>query len=156
VPVMPQTSRLRPSSVSPSRRSTQVMASRKRASCGESGQPGSRTGITGISSFLERARKALISGVCQAPIPSAPTNTATEREARTPSSSPSCQGRPGRSSSLSSQTRRPRPRRSLAISSTTGLSWLLWLRKTSNPSGILWAFRGGLVSCLAASFPSST
>ena len=131
LPEMPKISRSKGSG-SALRKSTDVRSARKSGSSGSRGAFSRNTGITGIPRFTQALRKAPISSDCHGPIPSAPTNTAADFTARICSSSSGCQRSPGRSAHSSSHGLIPYFTRRAASAFTTGLSRLLWQRKTSN------------------------
>jgi hypothetical protein len=98
----------------PERRSTQISWLKNRGRLGTTGASASNTGITGRPSLTASDSAARISRSSQGPSPSAPTSTATLRDARMLDSSNGCQGTPGRSCPSSGHTTIRRARSSAA------------------------------------------
>ena len=116
------------------RKSTKVFELRKGLNLVPTGAVSRKTGITGRWSFSKRLSMAWASFCCQRPAsPAPPRNTAADLISENCLSISGCHGMPGRNSHSSNQGRKPL---SISISATfltSGLSLLLWQRKTSNP-----------------------
>jgi hypothetical protein len=113
------------------RKSTQVMFPKKGGRFGFWGASARRTGITGQPRLMNSLRNASNSMCCQGPRLDLPTKTAADLIWPICCCSNLCQGRPGCSSHSSNQGRIPRLFSCSPICLTSGLSSLLWQRKTS-------------------------